>query len=60
MGRIENVLVFEDTEKICKENEKLKESVKKSTESHVPPINVNNFDPGIGVTTFFSSSEAIS
>ena len=32
MGRIENVIVFEDTEKICKENEKLKESVKKSTE----------------------------
>lgn len=32
MGRIENVIVFEDTEKLCKKNEKLKEAVKKSTE----------------------------
>lgn len=31
MGREENVVVFEDTEKLCKNNQKLKESIIKST-----------------------------
>ena len=33
MGRTENVIIFEDTEKLCKTNERFKESVKKSTET---------------------------
>lgn len=32
MGRTENVAVFEDTEKCCKNNKRLKESIQKSTE----------------------------
>lgn len=31
MGRDENVTVFKDTEKLCKTNLKLSESVKKAT-----------------------------
>ena len=33
MGRNENVEVFQDTESLCKTNNKLAESVKKSTEN---------------------------
>lgn len=33
MGREENVLVFKDTEKLCKTNEKLREAIRKSTEN---------------------------
>lgn len=32
MGRYENVAVFEDTEKLCKTDSRLKESVKNATE----------------------------
>lgn len=31
MGRVENVITFEDTLKFCKTNDRLKESVRKST-----------------------------
>lgn len=52
MGRIENVIVFEDTEKLCKKNEKLKEAVKKSTEgqklilegTELPAVDKNRYD----------------
>lgn len=33
MGRDENVVVFKDTERLCKTNERLKNSVRKATES---------------------------
>ena len=33
MGRYENITVFKDTEKLCKTNPKLSESVKKATAS---------------------------
>ena len=33
MGRDENVAVFKDTERLCKTNQKLSESVKKATAS---------------------------
>lgn len=33
MGRIENVIIFQNTEKLCKENDILRESVKQSTQN---------------------------
>ena len=33
MGREENVIIFNDTEKACKTNERLKQAVKKSREN---------------------------
>lgn len=52
MGRAENVLVFEDTEKLCKTNPRLKEAVRRSTESQklilekeeLPAVNRKRYD----------------
>ena len=52
MGRYENKLVFEDTEKLCKQNTRLKDSVRKATEGQrlileteqLPSVERNRFD----------------
>ena len=52
MGRYENKLVCEDTEKLCKQNTRLKDSVRKATEGQrlileteqLPSVERNRFD----------------
>ena len=45
MGRDENVVVFQDTERLCKTNERLKESVRKATEAQKLILEGDALDP---------------
>ena len=36
MGRVENVIVFKDTENLCKTNNRIKESIQRATASQNP------------------------
>ena len=69
MGREENVMIFEDTERICKENHRLNAAIKKSVESQqlilecdsLPEIDYKKYDlPAEIIVTKKRSYEAAS
>ena len=50
MGRDENVIIFRDTEKMCNENSRLKESVRKARDGQ------RRYDVGVDANNFFPVS----